>query len=60
MATDGYFGIQILPNSISAEDPVVGRGGGYPLHSPPLSPTVPHHFSKLSVKIEVSRFVTAF
>jgi len=26
-----------------------------PLHSSPLSPTVPHHFSKLSAEIEVSR-----
>ena len=31
MSPDGYVVIQILPNSISAEDPLVGWGGRYPL-----------------------------
>ena len=63
MPPNGYFGIQILPNSISAEDPVVGWGGEYPLFiyhlsRPPCITTFQNFLPKLNL-VDL-QFVTAF
>jgi len=63
MTTDGYFGIQILPNSISVEDPLVGWGARYSLSihrlsRPPCLTTFQNFLPKL--KLIDLQFVTAF
>jgi len=64
MTTDGYLGIQILPNSISAEDHLVGWGGErctlsiHHLSRPPCLTALQNFLPTLNL-VDL-QFVTAF
>ena len=63
MPPNGYFVIQILPNSISADDPLVGWGGRYSISIHHLSrPTCLTTFQNFLPKLKLIdlQFVTAF